>query len=112
METLYFICIYVVKKGKKFDYSWADIKKLKIIFDLKIGKLWNNSYIIKKTIWKCTDCSNNDTNNGGEMMYKLFKKALKKDLKIYLEERGFRQYKDETFICFHNELLLLVSSKG
>ena len=41
-------------------------------------------------------------------MYKLFKKALKKDLKIYLEERGFRQYK-ETFICFHNELLFILS---
>ena len=42
-------------------------------------------------------------------MYKLFKKALKKNLKIYLEERSFRHYKDETFICFHNELLFILS---
>jgi len=46
-------------------------------------------------------------------MYNLFKKRLKKDLQVYLEEKGFRHYKNETYIYVHNELIFLLSfNKG
>jgi len=42
-------------------------------------------------------------------MYKTFKKILKNDLKIYLKEKGFIHYKDETFIGFYNDLFFMLS---
>ena len=42
-------------------------------------------------------------------MYGLFQRILKKDFKIYLEEKGFCHYKDETFICVYNDLFFMLS---
>jgi len=41
-------------------------------------------------------------------MYKLFKKRLNSDLKIYFEERGFQYYKDNCFLSIHKDLVFVL----
>ena len=41
-------------------------------------------------------------------MYKLFKKRLNSDLKIYFEERGFQYYKDNIFLGIHKDLVFVL----